>query len=108
MLHAQHRNMRVLLLLLLQNQVMLLFLMLALSSLVHSAPLINTSLPLDCEDVYQIRVMKNASAPSGVYTIYPAGSKPLKVYCDMGCVNSNGHNDGRWTVSVNMNLFKAD
>ncbi|KAG7316163.1 hypothetical protein KOW79_021029 [Hemibagrus wyckioides] len=77
---------------------MLLFLMLALSSLVHSAPLVNKSLPLDCEDVYQIRVMKNASAPSGVYTIYPAGSKPVKVYCDMGCVDSNGHNDGRWTV----------
>ncbi|KAK3530592.1 hypothetical protein QTP86_028837 [Hemibagrus guttatus] len=81
-----------------RNQVMLLFLMLALSSLVHSAPLVNTSLPLDCEDVYQIRVMKNASAPSGVYTIYPAGSKPVKVYCDMGCVDSNGHHDGQWTV----------
>ncbi|KAK3530027.1 hypothetical protein QTP86_009918 [Hemibagrus guttatus] len=80
---------------------MLLLLMLALSSLVHSAPVLNTSLPLDCEDVYnfKISVVKNASVPSGVYTIYPAGSnKPVKVYCDMGCLDNSGHQDEKWTV----------
>ncbi|KAK3510888.1 hypothetical protein QTP70_024379 [Hemibagrus guttatus] len=80
---------------------MLLLLMLALSSLVHSAPILNTSLPLDCEDVYnfKISVMKNASVPSGVYTIYPAGSnKPVKVYCDMGCLDNGGQQDEKWTV----------
>ncbi|XP_058237071.1 microfibril-associated glycoprotein 4-like [Hemibagrus wyckioides] len=80
---------------------MLLLLMLALFSLVHSAPIINTSLPLDCEDVYnfKISVMKNASVPNGVYTIYPGGSnKPLKVYCDMGCQEDGSHQDEKWTV----------
>ncbi|GAA6094252.1 microfibril-associated glycoprotein 4 [Tachysurus ichikawai] len=80
---------------------MLLFLVLALSSLVHSTPLFNTSLPLDCEDVYDLKisVMKNASVPSGVYTIYPAGpNKPVKVYCDMGCLENGGHQDEQWTV----------
>ncbi|KAK3530590.1 hypothetical protein QTP86_028841 [Hemibagrus guttatus] len=79
---------------------MLLLLMLVLSSLVHSAP-INTSLPLDCEDVYnlQISVVNNTTVPSGVYTIYPAGSnEPVTVYCDMGCLDNGGHQDEKWTV----------
>ncbi|MCI4394096.1 hypothetical protein PGIGA_G00164520 [Pangasianodon gigas] len=83
------------------NQVMLLLLMVALSLLVHSAPAYNASLPLDCEDVYnlQISVKKNASVPSGVYTIYPAGpNKPVEVYCDMGCLENGGHDEEKWTV----------
>ncbi|XP_034156018.2 microfibril-associated glycoprotein 4-like [Pangasianodon hypophthalmus] len=80
---------------------MLLLLMVALSLLVHSVPAYNTSLPLDCEDVYNLKisVKKNASVPSGVYTIYPAGSnKPVKVYCDMGCLENGGHDEEKWTV----------
>ncbi|KAF4075518.1 hypothetical protein AMELA_G00235360 [Ameiurus melas] len=83
------------------NHVMLLVLVVALSSLVHSAVLVNTSLPMDCEDVYNLKIssVKNATVPSGVYTIYPAGpNKPVKVYCDMGCLETGGHDDGKWTV----------
>ncbi|XP_053333037.1 microfibril-associated glycoprotein 4-like [Clarias gariepinus] len=80
---------------------MLLFLVLALSSLVHSAPVVTSSLPLDCDNIYNLKISskKNVSVPSGVYTIYPAGPhKPVKVYCDMGCEESDGHDNGRWTV----------
>ncbi|XP_060755292.1 microfibril-associated glycoprotein 4-like isoform X1 [Neoarius graeffei] len=83
------------------NQVMLLLLMVAMSSLAHSAHILNMSQPLDCEDVYKIKINSNHSAPvpSGVYTIYPAGpNKPVKVYCDMGCAESDGHDDEKWTV----------
>ncbi|XP_053472330.1 microfibril-associated glycoprotein 4 isoform X2 [Ictalurus furcatus] len=83
------------------NHAMLLLLVVALSSLVHSAVLVNTSLPMDCEDVYNLKKssVKNATVPSGVYTIYPAGpNKPVKVYCDMGCLETGGHDDGKWTV----------
>ncbi|MCI4394082.1 hypothetical protein PGIGA_G00164550 [Pangasianodon gigas] len=83
------------------NQVMLLLLMVALSLLVHSAPAYNASLPLDCEDVYNLKisVKRNASVPSGVYTIYPAGpNKPVEVYCDMGCLENGGHDEEKWTV----------
>ncbi|XP_060755294.1 microfibril-associated glycoprotein 4-like [Neoarius graeffei] len=75
--------------------------MVAMSSLAHSAHILNMSQPLDCEDVYKIKINSNHSAPvpSGVYTIYPAGpNKPVKVYCDMGCAESDGHDDEKWTV----------
>uniref|UniRef100_A0A4W4G084 Fibrinogen C-terminal domain-containing protein n=1 Tax=Electrophorus electricus TaxID=8005 RepID=A0A4W4G084_ELEEL len=56
--------------------------------LVQSSPIKENSLPLDCDDIFN-----NGSNSSGVYAIYPAGSKrPVNVYCDMGC------NDKRWTV----------
>ncbi|KAI5091238.1 microfibril-associated glycoprotein 4-like [Silurus meridionalis] len=80
---------------------MLVLLMVAVTSLVHSAPVINISLPLDCEDVYNLKIStnKSASVPSGVYTIYPAGpDEPVTVYCDMGCGENNSHQDGKWTV----------
>ncbi|XP_046693646.1 microfibril-associated glycoprotein 4-like [Silurus meridionalis] len=80
---------------------MLLLLLVAVTSLVHSAPVTNVSLPLDCEDVYTLKTstMKNASVPNGVYTIYPAGpNKPVKVFCDMGCEEDDNHQDGKWTV----------
>ncbi|XP_046693608.1 microfibril-associated glycoprotein 4-like isoform X1 [Silurus meridionalis] len=84
-----------------QNKAMLVLLMVAVTSLVHSAPVINISLPLDCEDVYNLKIStnKSASVPSGVYTIYPAGpDEPVTVYCDMGCGENNSHQDGKWTV----------
>ncbi|KAF7689200.1 hypothetical protein HF521_012553 [Silurus meridionalis] len=89
---------------------MLVLLLVAVTSLVHSAPLTNVSLPLDCEDVYILKTsaVKNASVPSGVYTIYPAGlNKPLEVYCDMGCVKLDGDQKAKWTViqrRINGNL----
>ncbi|XP_046693645.1 microfibril-associated glycoprotein 4-like [Silurus meridionalis] len=83
------------------NKAMLLLLLVAVTSLVHSAPVINVSLPLDCEDVYILIKSsdENATIPDGVYTIYPAGpDHPVKVFCDMGCKEDDNHQDGRWTV----------
>ncbi|XP_028424280.1 microfibril-associated glycoprotein 4-like [Perca flavescens] len=46
-------------------------------------------LPGDCSEIHD----NDNSRPSGVYTIYPSGSRnPVQVYCDM---DSDG---GRWTV----------
>uniref|UniRef100_A0A3B1KKL3 Microfibril-associated glycoprotein 4-like n=1 Tax=Astyanax mexicanus TaxID=7994 RepID=A0A3B1KKL3_ASTMX len=69
---------------------MLLLLFLVLPLVVQSAPASTDPLPLDCEDVYN-----SGSVSTGVYTIYPGGSsKPVQVYCDMGC----DEDKGRWTV----------
>ncbi|XP_049325402.1 microfibril-associated glycoprotein 4 isoform X2 [Astyanax mexicanus] len=69
---------------------MLLLLFLVLPLVVESAPASTDPLPLDCEDVYN-----SGSVSTGVYTIYPGGSsKPVQVYCDMGC----DEDKGRWTV----------
>ncbi|XP_076838973.1 microfibril-associated glycoprotein 4-like [Brachyhypopomus gauderio] len=59
--------------------------------LVNSGPVRDNSLPLDCDDIFS-----NSSSGSGVYTIYPAGSKKaVNVYCDITC---NDKHEWRWTV----------
>ena len=54
-------------------------------------PVVVSSLPLDCHDIYKA----NNWATSGVYTIYPVDDDtPVKVYCDM---DTDG---GKWTVRI--------
>jgi len=53
------------------------------------APVVVSSLPLDCHDVYKA----NNWASSGVYTIYPVDDDTaVQVYCDM---DTDG---GKWTI----------
>ncbi|KAL6482458.1 hypothetical protein MHYP_G00105380 [Metynnis hypsauchen] len=67
------------------------FLALVLPLLVGSASVSHKRFPSDCSTIYD-----NGQKLSGIYTIYPAGEKPVQVYCDMGC---NGDiKDARWTV----------
>ncbi|XP_061086528.1 microfibril-associated glycoprotein 4-like [Conger conger] len=59
-----------------------------------SVPVVHKILPLNCEDIY-----RNGSTHSGVYAIYPGGdTKPVQVYCDMGCEDDNEVDRGMWTV----------
>ncbi|KAL7851921.1 hypothetical protein SRHO_G00177060 [Serrasalmus rhombeus] len=67
------------------------FLALLLPLLVGSNSASQELFPTDCSDVYA-----NGQTPSGVYTIYPAGSTPVQVQCDMGCDGQT--KDGNWTV----------
>ncbi|KAL6482446.1 hypothetical protein MHYP_G00105260 [Metynnis hypsauchen] len=67
------------------------FLALLLPLLVGSTSVSQVLLPTDCSTIYG-----HGHKLSGVYTIYPAGDKPVEVYCDMGC---NGDiKDANWTV----------
>ncbi|XP_026767085.1 microfibril-associated glycoprotein 4-like [Pangasianodon hypophthalmus] len=73
---------------------MYMLLSLTLPLLVLSHPINQSFLPLDCQDIFN-----NGSVHSGVYNIYPGGSKsPLQVYCDMGCAENNSHQEEKWTV----------
>ncbi|KAL7851920.1 hypothetical protein SRHO_G00177050 [Serrasalmus rhombeus] len=69
------------------------FLALLLPLLVGSNSASQELFPTDCSDVYA-----NRQTPSGVYTIYPAGSTPVQVQCDMGCDGQT--KDGNWTRVV--------
>lgn len=83
---------------------MYVFLSLALPLLVHSHPVTQAFLPLDCQDVFN-----NGSIHSGVYTIYPVGPhRPLQVYCDMGCAENDNQHEGKWTVrDLPLNFFRT-
>lgn len=78
----------------------MLAILVVLPQLVVSAVIAVPTLPVDCEDVYEQKMSQlGQTAPSGVYTIYPGRAQgPVRVFCEMGCVE-NGHQDsGRWTL----------
>ncbi|KAJ8362774.1 hypothetical protein SKAU_G00116050 [Synaphobranchus kaupii] len=59
-----------------------------------SVPVDQKTVPVNCEDIYT-----NGSKHNGAYTIYPAGlTKPVQVYCDMGCDDGEENDRGMWTV----------